>query len=72
MADTRLDAGGLFVRIERHPAQNRSVTQTLVVLALVVTPLLTVWRAWRWTVEKAAPRVSVTAPPDDERTLPKA
>jgi hypothetical protein len=57
--------------IERHPAQNRSVTQTLVVLALIVTPLLAVWRAWRWTVEKAAPRLSVTVPRDDEGTLPK-
>ena len=47
------------------------MTQTLVVLALVVTPLLAVWRAWRWTVEKAAPRLSVTVPPEDQRTLPK-
>jgi membrane protein YdbS with pleckstrin-like domain len=53
-----------------RPAQNRSVSQALVVL-LVITPLLTVWRAWRWTVEKAAPRLSVTVPPDDERMLPK-
>jgi hypothetical protein len=58
--------------MQRHPAQNRWVTQTLVVLALVVTPLLAVWRAWRWTVEKAAPRLSVTVPRDDEWTLPKS
>jgi hypothetical protein len=60
----------LFVRIELRPAQNRSVSQVLVVL-LVITPLLAVWRAWRWTVEKAGSRLSVTVPPDDERMLPK-
>jgi hypothetical protein len=47
------------------------VTQTLVVLALVVVPLVAVWRAWRWTVQKAAPRLSVTVPRDDDETLPK-